>query len=143
MRRLPLTAIVGILCLLVLGLDPARAQTPALSDISTLGWSQPYGRRGQVIPLTVRLVNTGQPLSGWLVGFWDRSDAYGPRFLGYARTDGAGYARLSYMIPTSVFADNVIVTARFNPYWTLPPGTVTFLGSAESSIRIQIGRQYP
>ena len=93
--------------------------------------------------MTVRLTNTGQPLAGWVVGIWHRSDSYRERFLGYACTDGAGYARLPFQIPTSVFADNVIVTARFNPYWTLPPGSISIIGGAEASIRVQIGRRYP
>ena len=135
---------IVVLCAIGIALGfgkQSNAQTR--SDISTLTWRQPYGTRGQNVPLTVKLTNTGQPLSGWQVRFWDQSDSYGPRYLGSAWTNGSGYAQLSYTIPTSPLADNVIVTARFDPYWTLPPGTVTYYSTAESSIRVQIGRSYP
>jgi hypothetical protein len=118
--------------------------TRAYAQVVTyLHWQQPYGLRGQVIPATVRLTDGASPLPGWKVGFWHRSDNYGSRFLGYATTDGQGYARMNYQIPTDPNSDNVYLIAKFDPYFTIPSDWITVLSGSQSNIRIQIGRQYP
>jgi hypothetical protein len=120
------------------------SRTPPLPDITRLVWQQPYGLRGQVIPATVRLTDgVGMPLAGWQVRFSHRSDNFGTSPVGYAVTDGNGFARINYRIPTDPNSDNVYLIARFEPADSLPPGTVSFLSSARADIRVQIGRQYP
>lgn len=95
--------------------------------------NQPAGLRGDVITYRVHLTACGAPRANELVQFYDRSDARPSwHYIGCGYTDGQGYARISYRIPTSPFEDNVHLLGQYS-------GNCYYSGSSADT-RIQIGR---
>ena len=112
----------------------------ARADQSNLkAYDIPAGRRGTCVQFNVRLVLDGKAGgANWPITLFE-TIGNRTRQLCVLRTDGAGWVRLQYQIPTNPNADNIRLSASF-PGGNQGDAGVQYIPSKSAQVRVPITR---